>query len=125
MLEAAEKHERAFEHLGDDDPAYSLYFDGHRIKRPPDSLDWTNARYFVKFLKLFYQVTLRFSGSLYVTSNSFFYDVVGIHSKLNQLCENENFLLGSIAVSMKLKFDKYWDNLNNINFLLYVAIVLD
>ena len=30
-----------------------------------------------------------------------------------------------MADKMKLKYDKYWENLDNINFLLYVAVVLD
>ena len=30
-----------------------------------------------------------------------------------------------MAASMRKKYDKYWENIKNINFLLYVAIVLD
>ncbi|GJX35783.1 monodehydroascorbate reductase [Tanacetum coccineum] len=30
-----------------------------------------------------------------------------------------------MALSMKDKYDKYWDNLDNMNFLLHVALVLD
>ncbi|PWA91098.1 zinc finger BED domain-containing protein RICESLEEPER 2 [Artemisia annua] len=30
-----------------------------------------------------------------------------------------------MALSMKEKYDKYWDNLDNMNFLLHVALVLD
>jgi hypothetical protein len=35
--------------------------------------DWEKARSFVKFLKLFYTVRLKFSSSLYGASNSFFH----------------------------------------------------
>ncbi|KAL4579655.1 hypothetical protein LXL04_015811 [Taraxacum kok-saghyz] len=30
-----------------------------------------------------------------------------------------------MAISMKAKYDKYWDNVDNMNYLLYVAVVLD
>ena len=30
-----------------------------------------------------------------------------------------------MAASMRKKYDKYWENIKNINFLLYVAVVLD
>ena len=38
----------------------------------PSSIDFQNCRTFVGFLKLFYNVTKKFSGSLHVTANSFF-----------------------------------------------------
>ena len=34
-------------------------------------------------------------------------------------------MLKNMAASMRKKHDKYWENIKNINFLLYVAIVLD
>ena len=49
---------------------------GKKILGPPDFKDWENVKVFVKFLKLFYEVTLRFSSSLYVTSNVFFHELV-------------------------------------------------
>ena len=36
---------------------------------PPNYLDWENVKTFVKFLGIFYKATLRFFGSLFVTSN--------------------------------------------------------
>ena len=42
------------------------------FKGPPEKEDWNRARVFVKFLKMFYDVTLKFLGSLHVTSNFFF-----------------------------------------------------
>jgi hypothetical protein len=38
---------------------------------PPNYDDWDRIRTFLKFLKLFYDATLRLSGSLYVTSNMY------------------------------------------------------
>jgi hypothetical protein len=38
----------------------------------PSYDEWKNARKFVKFLKPFYEATLKFSSSTHVTSNSYF-----------------------------------------------------
>ena len=49
---------------------------GKIILGPLDFEDWDNVKVFVKFLKLFYEITLRVFGSLYVTSNVFFHELV-------------------------------------------------
>ena len=41
---------------------------------------------FVIFSGFFYEVTLCFSGSLFVTSNPYFCELVGIQNKLHRLC---------------------------------------
>ncbi|KAL5558847.1 hypothetical protein UlMin_035058 [Ulmus minor] len=104
MLEAALKFKKAFEIL-DGDANYTKYFEeervnGKKIDGPPIHHDWEKAQVFVKFLKTFYKVTTRISGSLYVTSNLFF----------KEIC---------------IKFDKYWGNLEKMNVLLYIATILD
>ena len=48
---------------------------GKKPKGPPCFLDWENARLICKFLKLFYEANLRFSGSLIVTSKSYFHEL--------------------------------------------------
>ncbi|KAK9283951.1 hypothetical protein L1049_012208 [Liquidambar formosana] len=87
--------------------------------------DWDNARVFIRFLKLFYNVTLKFSRSLYVTSNAFSHKLMAVQSKLISLCKSGDRVLGDMANLMRRKYDKYWENFDNINFLLYVAVVLD
>jgi len=121
-LEAAEKFQKAFERLEEDDPKFVASLDSQGC---PTYDDWDNARIFIRFLKLFYNVTLRLSGSLHVTSNAFFHELVAVQSKLVSFSKKEEYLLSRMALSMKSKYDKYWDNLDNINFLLYVAVVLD
>ena len=49
----------------------------------PDIDDWQCARNLVKFLKNFYDMTLRVSGSHYVTSNSFFSEIADLLYILN------------------------------------------
>ncbi|KAI4328709.1 hypothetical protein L6164_021043 [Bauhinia variegata] len=55
MLEHAIPFQKAFERLEDEDEGYVTWF---KDDRQPYSLDWDNARAFVQFLKLFYEVTL-------------------------------------------------------------------
>ena len=43
---------------------------------PPNYLDWENIKTFVKFLGIFYESTLRFFGSLLVTSNTYFHELI-------------------------------------------------
>ena len=42
----------------------------------PNYLDWENIKTFVKFLGIFCETTLRFSGSLFVTSNTYFHELI-------------------------------------------------
>lgn len=36
-----------------------------------------------------------------------------------------NNFLGDMSISMQAKYDKYWGQANNMNMLLFVAIILD
>lgn len=69
MLDAAIKFEKAFERLEDYDIAYM-----NELSKPTTK-DWEIARIFTKFLVVFYEVTVRLSGSLYVTSNTVFHEI--------------------------------------------------
>ncbi|GMP83066.1 hypothetical protein CsSME_00037126 [Camellia sinensis var. sinensis] len=46
---------------------------------------WKKCRIFLRFLKLFYVATKKFSGSLFVTSNAFYKEMFVIENKINQL----------------------------------------
>ena len=54
MLSSAEKYENSFALLEEDESNHFI---------APNSIDWENARIFVKFLKSFYDATLKFSTS--------------------------------------------------------------
>ena len=92
---------------------------------PPNEDDWETCRKFVKFLKLFYNATKRFSSSLYVTSNAFFDEIYMIKRNIDLFSRSDDHFL----YSMEEKFDKYWgseeDSSKKGNVLLYVAVVLD
>jgi len=117
--------------LGESESRYMSYFlevdsKGNKKTIGPTSWeDWENARTLVKFLKIFYMVTLRFSDSLHVTSNFFFNELICMHTNLLQLCKNKYNLLSGMTMNMMLKFEKYWGCEVNQKNLLYVANVLD
>jgi hypothetical protein len=51
---------------------------------------------------------------------------VGIQNELYKLCnlDGDSFLK-SMAEGMKMKYEKYWENIEKMNLLLFVAVVLD
>ncbi|XP_062098222.1 zinc finger BED domain-containing protein RICESLEEPER 1-like [Humulus lupulus] len=98
---------------------------GEKVDGPPENTDWTNAEVFVKFLKAFYELTLKLSGSLYVTSNLFFQEILEVQVELNDIKSSTDELMSKMAGSMQLKFDKYWGNVGKINLLQYIASILD
>ena len=131
MLDGAEKFENAFQLMEEYDEEYLPHFgddDGNDMNPigPPNHFDWEKVRALSKFLKLFYKATLRFSGSLFVTSNAYFHELVLIQHHLRALCGNgENPLLKDMAKNMKTKYDKYWGRVDRTNLMLFVAVVLD
>ena len=77
MLDCVLKIVRAFDMMEEEDGHYKLYFckvvgNGKKPIGPLNYLDWENVKTFVKFFGIFYKATLRFFGSLFVTSNTFY-----------------------------------------------------
>lgn len=128
MLEAALKFKKAFTRL-EGDLNYTSYFEeklkGKKIDGPPDEIDWDNVGVFLKFLKTFYELTLKFNGSLYSTSNLYFLEICEVKQELDVLSKDYDSLLGNMAASMKKKFDKYWGDPEKMNVVLFLGIVLD
>jgi hypothetical protein len=116
MLSSAEKYEKAFALLKEDESNHFIAL---------SSIDWENARIFVKFLKSFYDATLKFSTSKNVTSNSYFIQLCIIQNTLNDGICSDDLILSSVSLDMKTKHDKYWETVERINLLLYMAFVLD
>ncbi|KAG8497237.1 hypothetical protein CXB51_008430 [Gossypium anomalum] len=77
------------------------------------------------FLEHFYEVTLRISGTSYVTSNNFFDELSEIDILLRDAQLNSNFDFNVMAIKMKEKYDKYWGDIDKMNLLMFVACVLD
>jgi hypothetical protein len=98
MLSSAEKYEKAFALLEEDESNHFV---------APSFIDWENARIFVKFLKSFYDATLKFSTSKNVTFNSYFIQLCIIQNTLNDGICSDNPILTSVNLDMKTKYDKY------------------
>lgn len=91
----------------------------------PTSTDWECGVFFNKFLSTFYEITLKISGTLHVTSKNFYNEICEIHTQLNDLDASSDPLLSSMAVSMKEKYERYYGDAEKIDPLLFLAIVLD
>ncbi|XP_057451913.1 zinc finger BED domain-containing protein RICESLEEPER 2-like [Lotus japonicus] len=122
MLDAAEKFQVAFEKLEFEDPNYLESFG---VAGPPTSADWDKARAFIRFLKFFYEATQMFSSSLHVSVHTTFHQLAVIYSELVQYCHSSNPTLSRMGMDMKLKYDKYWGSIANINHLLYFGVIFD
>ena len=70
MLDSAQKFERAFERFEEYDSNFRIELElGEGL---PIEDDWKTVRSLGQFLEHFYELTLRVSGTLYVTSNILF-----------------------------------------------------
>jgi hypothetical protein len=118
MLEVAEEYQRAFELMIDEDEHFLnyLYKDGagKRGLGSPNDDNWYNICHFIKFFQVFYDATMKISGSLHSTSNLYFDVLCDVHSCLIDNFESNDPLLNTIANIMK-----------KINPLLFVATLLD
>ncbi|XP_021743212.1 zinc finger BED domain-containing protein RICESLEEPER 2-like [Chenopodium quinoa] len=125
MLSAAIELEDAFERYYEEDPHYLLDLSERDGKGSPDADDWNNVRRFSEFLQAFYDLTMHISGSLYVTSNLFFHELVSVSILLNDLVSSDDPDMCLMACRMKDKYEKYWGDQEKINLLIFIAVVLD
>ncbi|XP_031101763.1 zinc finger BED domain-containing protein RICESLEEPER 2-like [Ipomoea triloba] len=103
MLQSAISYQKVFEAFEESDSSFKSDL-GESV---PDFLDWESVKSLVEVLKCFYDMTIRISGSLYVTSNAFFSEISDLYCLLNGLVE----VGGSVklmGLNMKAKFEKYW-----------------
>ncbi|KAK8928487.1 hypothetical protein KSP39_PZI017404 [Platanthera zijinensis] len=121
MLQVALKFRKVFDRYEDEILEYATDLDNG----PPTKEDWENAQLLVIFLEKFYTATKLFSGSAYVTSNSFFEQAFFLEHALITWSASTNIHHKAMALRMKEKFDKYWGNIHKMNILLVIAIVMD
>jgi len=74
----------------------------------------------VTFLSLFYNATKKFSSSFYVTSNAFFDEIIVIQENISHLIKSQNTLLRNTTTNMQTKFEKYWEEGDNIIFCMWL-----
>ncbi|KAK1398965.1 hypothetical protein POM88_008828 [Heracleum sosnowskyi] len=122
MLEVTVKYEGAFIRMVIEDNDYETFFKvnelevvGENLKKkkkkvvegPPLYDDFGNVNRFIKFLEIFYDVTIKLPGSKYFTSNVFFIELVKVQEAIMRLCSSEYILMRDMAKRMKDKYDKY------------------
>nr|XP_009774458.1 PREDICTED: zinc finger BED domain-containing protein RICESLEEPER 2-like [Nicotiana sylvestris] len=130
MLSRAIEYERAIKEYSDRDTSLSRYlmFDAISDGKPAGVLtrtDWDDVKRIAQFLEIFYNLTLKVSGSLYVTSNANFLEIGQVVVYLNRLITTEDELLSEMASSMWKKFEKYWGEPIKMNKIIFIAYVLD
>ncbi|CAA0828143.1 Unknown protein [Striga hermonthica] len=121
MLEIALVFQKAFDKLEDLDEKFLKEF-GDQL---PCENDWNYVAHFTKFLKRFYDVTCKLSGTLYATSNMYFPEIIRTLKEIENFEKSSDMCLMEMGKQMRKKFDKYWGSINKINLMLFIAVVLD
>ncbi|XP_057795202.1 zinc finger BED domain-containing protein RICESLEEPER 2-like [Salvia miltiorrhiza] len=101
MLDSAIKYRKAFTSLSYNDTNY---------KYCPTNEEWERGQRICEFLEPFYTITREISGSSYPTSNLYFMQVAQIEMKLNEFAGSTDEVIKDMALRMKKKFDKYWED---------------
>lgn len=125
MLKTALEFENDFVSYGIHDPGLLDHLLTHVCEDGKDvgaltSCDWENVRKMEKFLEAFYKLTLRVSGSLYVTSNVHFHENGELSCVLKLLVESDDIVLAMMEKRMKSKFEKYWGAPEKMNKMIFI-----
>ncbi|KAJ4769470.1 Zinc finger BED domain-containing protein DAYSLEEPER [Rhynchospora pubera] len=83
---------------------------------------WGILNELVKHLKVFYEATLKLSGTKYPTLNLFFSEFCEVFLTIKRMASNEYPFIVNMGTQMHAKFNKYWSMGNS---LLAIACVLD
>ncbi|KAL0408170.1 UNVERIFIED_CONTAM: Zinc finger BED domain-containing protein RICESLEEPER 2 [Sesamum radiatum] len=117
MLEMAISLKRAFDAYEDVDLAYKNDLLRQPFDGIPTGYDWERAKVLVTSLRHFYNLTLRISGALYVTSNLVFREICEVELLLRHWLSSSDVELNEMARKMKEKYDKYWGSIERINMI--------
>ncbi|KAM0860379.1 hypothetical protein ACQ4PT_046569 [Festuca glaucescens] len=94
----------------------------YNYKWEPSYQDWTLYSKMQPILKAFADVTKVLSGSVYPTSNVFYPYIMSVKIALVEACNSGDRDMKKMAEAMMAKFDKYWEEKNNV---MVIATVLD
>ncbi|KAK1404623.1 hypothetical protein POM88_004228 [Heracleum sosnowskyi] len=108
---------KAFGRYVDEDDKFLSYFNekenGKKRIGPPMYSDWQAAAVFVKFLATFYEVTLKFSSTLNVTSNNFYHEI----------CEVQGVVLDP---RYKMRYLKYcFENVYDAEYVARIVVKVE
>uniref|UniRef100_A0A3Q7HA57 hAT-like transposase RNase-H fold domain-containing protein n=1 Tax=Solanum lycopersicum TaxID=4081 RepID=A0A3Q7HA57_SOLLC len=84
-----------------------------------------NMRNVTKFLEKIYELTLKVSGSRYITCNVHFEDICELDAYLKLCMASDDLDLSKMASKMKEKFKKYWGTPEKMNKMIFIAFILD
>ena len=121
MLNVAQKFQKAFDLFDIRDPYFKLELE----RGVPTFEDWDVIRRMVDMLVHFYELTVRISGSLYVTANVFYHEISTVNCLLRDWMFSDDVDVRSMGQKMKEKYDKYWGDPTKMNKLIYVAVIVD
>ncbi|KAL0004660.1 hypothetical protein SO802_012221 [Lithocarpus litseifolius] len=113
MLQSALYYRRDFQHLELTD---------YNFKHCPIVDEWKKAKKIKKFLAVFYDATLVFSGTKYPTANLYFPQVFIVYFTLKKESDSGDEYMRKMADQMLVKFEKYWIE---FSVVLAIAVVLD
>ena len=84
--------------------------------------EWEVLSVLAGHLKIFYDATLKLSGSKYPTLNLFFAEFCEVHLAIRKMEGSPYSYVAEMGKKMLVKWDKYWDN---GNILLALACIFD
>ncbi|KAJ3703191.1 hypothetical protein LUZ61_006896 [Rhynchospora tenuis] len=87
-----------------------------------DEFKWDEVECLVGHLKVFYEATLKLSGTKYPTLNLFFPEFADVYLNIKRMSSSPYPFIVQMGAQMIAKFDKYWTIGNS---LLAIACVLD
>ncbi|XP_024963216.1 zinc finger BED domain-containing protein RICESLEEPER 2-like [Cynara cardunculus var. scolymus] len=121
MLRTAIAYRQVFETYESSDNAFTLDL-GDSV---PLYVHWLSVDSMVIFFKTFYEMTIRISGSLYVTSNSFLIEISDLSCIIADMLQSKSKVEEEMGGKMKEKFSKYWGDPDKMNFLIFFGNILD
>ncbi|KAJ9568123.1 hypothetical protein OSB04_004089 [Centaurea solstitialis] len=121
MIKNALPYRVVFEHFDDHDASFQIDLSDSILM----DFDWVYLESFLPLLKSFYEMTLKISGSLYVTANSYLPEICDLAYSLSLMIQSPNVVEQDMGVKMKEKFSKYWGNPEKMNSLIFFANILD
>lgn len=136
MLSVAIKFEKAFDRFEVEDPLYRKTLSGKDASGVPTLLDWDAVRRICDLLLIFYELTLKVSASLHVTSHLIYQEIDRIGNLLKDwigdiegrdtdMPDSYCPYVREMVEAMLLKFKKYWGSATTMNKLIYLGHILD
>ncbi|CAL1383872.1 unnamed protein product [Linum trigynum] len=133
MLESAKPFEKAFQTLARNEKKFKKHLTEKKYRNVslgiPTSDDWSSVGRFITYLKLFYNLTVRVSGTSYVTLHLLFDEICELHNMISEWADSMDIEVCCMAERIKYKLAKYLfeEDLENskLNRLCYMAVILD